>query len=36
VILDSLDVTPAQFAAGTGWEIKPGGACKADVCVSRD
>jgi hypothetical protein len=33
VILDSLDLTPAQFAAGTGWEIKPEGACKAEVCV---
>ena len=36
VILDSLDVTPAQFAAGTGWEIKPEGACKAEVCVPLD
>ena len=33
MILDSLDVTPAQFAAGTGWTIKPEGACKAEVCV---
>jgi hypothetical protein len=33
VILDSLDVAPEQFAAGTGWEIKPEGACKAEVCV---
>jgi hypothetical protein len=31
--LDTLDVTPAAFAAGTGWEIKPEGACKGDVCV---
>jgi len=36
VILNSLDVTPAQFAAGTGWEIKPEGACKAEVCVPLD
>jgi hypothetical protein len=33
VIVDHLDVSPAEFAAGTGWEIKPEGACKADVCV---
>ena len=33
MILDSLDVTPEQFAAGTGWTIKPEGACKGDVCV---
>ena len=36
VILDSLDVTPEQFAVGTGWEIKPEGACKAEVCVPFD
>jgi hypothetical protein len=33
VILDSLDVTADQFAALTGWMIKPEGACKGDVCV---
>lgn len=33
MILDSLDVTAAEFAQGTGWEIKPQGACKAEVCV---
>jgi len=33
VILTSLDVTSEQFAAGTGWAIKPEGACKAEVCV---
>lgn len=33
MILESLDVTPEQFAAGTGWTIKPEGVCKADVCV---
>jgi hypothetical protein len=36
VILDSLDVTPEEFAAGTGWLIKPEGACKAEVCVPLD
>ena len=33
MVIDSLDLTPAQFAAGTGWEIKPQGACKAEMCV---
>jgi hypothetical protein len=33
VILDTFDVTSENFAAGTGWEIKPEGACKGDVCV---
>lgn len=33
MILDSLDVDPERFAAGTGWQIKPEGACKAEVCV---
>lgn len=33
MILQSLDVTAEQFGAGTGWVIKPQGACKADVCV---
>ena len=33
MILDTLDITPEQFAEGTGWAIKPEGACKADVCV---
>ena len=33
MIVDHLDLGPDEFAAGTGWEIKPEGACKADVCV---
>ena len=33
MILESLDITAEQFAAGTGWAIKPEGACKAEVCV---
>src|SRR4051812_29093865 len=36
MILHSLDLTPEQFAAGTGWVIKPEGACKAEVCVPLD
>jgi hypothetical protein len=33
MILDRLDLDPDAFHAGTGWEIKPEGACKGDVCV---
>ena len=33
MILDSLSITREQFAAGTGWQIKPEGACKGDVSV---
>jgi hypothetical protein len=33
MILDSLEVTPQEFAAATGWEIKPEGACKGEICV---
>jgi len=36
VILDSLDITAERFADGTGWEIKPEGACQGDVCVPLD
>ena len=33
MIVDTLDVTAAQFEAATGWAIKPEGACKEEVCV---
>jgi hypothetical protein len=33
VILDTLDIDVSAFARGTGWTIKPEGACKGDVCV---
>jgi hypothetical protein len=33
VITDTLDLTAEQFSAGTGWVIKPEGACQGDVCV---
>jgi hypothetical protein len=36
VILDSLDLSVEQFAAGTGWQIKPEGACKGELCVPLD
>jgi hypothetical protein len=33
VIVDSPDVAAEQFAAATGWQLKPEGACKGEVCV---
>ncbi len=33
MILDTLDIDVDIFQAGTGWEIKPEGACKGDTCV---
>ena len=31
---DQLEtVTAAEFAAGTGWEPKPEGLCRGEVCV---
>lgn len=33
MILDRLDISADAFHAGTGWAIKPEGACKGDVCV---
>ncbi len=33
MITHSLDIDGAEFAAATGWAIKPEGACRADMCV---
>jgi len=33
VITDRLDLTDDEFARLTGWEIKPEGACRDEVCV---
>jgi hypothetical protein len=33
MILEEMLVDADAFSARTGWEIKPEGACKAEVCV---
>ena len=33
MILDELQVTPEHFEAGTGWALKPAGACRGEICV---
>lgn len=33
MLLRSLTVTIDDFESGTGWQIKPEGACKSDVCI---
>ena len=33
MILKSLTLSKQEFQHGTGWEIKPEGACKGGVCI---
>lgn len=33
MLTETLDIDATTFQAGTGWEIKPEGACKGEVCV---
>ena len=36
MILDRLDIAPAELELRTGWSIKPEGACRGDTCVPLD
>jgi hypothetical protein len=36
MILEDLTVERSAFEAGTGWALKPEGACKGDVCIPLD
>jgi len=36
MLLDRLNVSPGEFTQLSGWDIKPEGACKGDVCVPLD
>lgn len=33
MIVESLVMARSDFEAGTGWELKPEGACRGDVCI---
>jgi hypothetical protein len=33
ILTDIERVTAAEFAAGTGWEPKPEGLCRGEICV---
>ncbi len=33
MIIHDLTVSRSEFEAGTGWQLKPEGACLGDVCI---
>lgn len=33
MLTESLIISRAEFEAGTGWQLKPEGACKGDICI---
>ena len=33
MLLKSLDISKSEFEARTGWQLKPEGACKGDICI---
>ena len=33
MLLKSLTISKTEFEAGTGWQLKPEGACKGDICI---
>ena len=33
MLVHDSNITRTEFEAGTGWELKPEGACRGDVCI---
>ncbi len=33
MIVESLVIPRSDFEAGTGWELKPEGACRGEICI---
>jgi hypothetical protein len=33
MLLRSLHIPRSEFEAGTGWKLKPEGACQGDICI---
>jgi hypothetical protein len=33
MLLSTLEVSKEEFETGTGWTLKPEGACKGDICI---
>ncbi len=33
MLLDHLQISRREFEDGTGWELKPEGACRGEVCI---
>lgn len=33
MLLNALTISRQEFESGTGWQLKPEGACKGDVCI---
>lgn len=33
MVLDDLHLSRSEFESGTGWQLKPEGACKGDICI---